>query len=152
MPVDAAATGAGRLGFVWRVPFGVVGAITPFNAPINLLVQKVAPAIAAGNAVVVKPALVGDWDAFRARPLEEKVDAIQRFHRELGPLFDAIYRVRIKDLEETGRREVAADVAKYFGVARSFLSAPVRFPPVCHRRKYGCGYRGCCGRRPAAAG
>jgi acyl-CoA reductase-like NAD-dependent aldehyde dehydrogenase len=59
IPLDAAATGAGRFGFTRRVPYGVVGAITPFNAPANLLIQKVAPAIAMGNAVVVKPAPQG---------------------------------------------------------------------------------------------
>lgn len=55
LPMDAVANGVGRLGLVRRVPYGVVAAITPFNAPINLLVQKVAPALAAGNAVVAKP-------------------------------------------------------------------------------------------------
>jgi acyl-CoA reductase-like NAD-dependent aldehyde dehydrogenase len=47
------------------VPYGVVAAITPFNAPINLLVQKVAPALAAGNAVVVKPHPAGTRTAQR---------------------------------------------------------------------------------------
>ena len=56
LPVDSTPMGAGRMGFTRRIPYGVVGAITPFNAPANLLVQKVAPAIAMGNAVVVKPA------------------------------------------------------------------------------------------------
>jgi len=55
LPLDAVAAGVGRHGLVRRVPYGVVAAITPFNAPVNLLVQKVAPALAAGNAVVVKP-------------------------------------------------------------------------------------------------
>ncbi len=59
LPLDIAAQGAGRHGFTRRVPYGVVGAITPFNAPANLLVQKVAPALAMGNAVVVKPAPQG---------------------------------------------------------------------------------------------
>jgi acyl-CoA reductase-like NAD-dependent aldehyde dehydrogenase len=49
------AGGAGRFGFTTRIPFGAVAAITPFNAPVNLLVQKLAPAIAMGNAVVAKP-------------------------------------------------------------------------------------------------
>ncbi len=44
-----------RLGFTIREPIGVVGAISPFNFPLNLLLHKVAPAIAAGNTVVVKP-------------------------------------------------------------------------------------------------
>jgi acyl-CoA reductase-like NAD-dependent aldehyde dehydrogenase len=55
LPLDAVEAGVGRFGFTRRVPFGVVGAVTPFNAPANLLLQKVAPALAAGNAVVVKP-------------------------------------------------------------------------------------------------
>lgn len=65
VPVDAAATGAGRWGFTRRVPYGVVAAITPFNAPINLLVQKLAPALATGNAVVVKPHPAGTRIALR---------------------------------------------------------------------------------------
>lgn len=56
VPVDVTPTGAGKFGFTRRAPYGVVGAITPFNAPANLLVQKVAPALAMGNAIVVKPA------------------------------------------------------------------------------------------------
>ncbi len=59
VPLDAAAQGAGHFGFTRHVPYGVVAAITPFNAPINLLVQKLAPALAAGNAVVAKPAPAG---------------------------------------------------------------------------------------------
>jgi acyl-CoA reductase-like NAD-dependent aldehyde dehydrogenase len=39
-----------------RVPYGVVGAISPFNFPLNLVAHKLGPAIAAGNAVVLKPA------------------------------------------------------------------------------------------------
>lgn len=46
----------GRLGFTIREPVGVVACITPFNAPFNLICLKAGPAIAAGNAVIVKPA------------------------------------------------------------------------------------------------
>jgi acyl-CoA reductase-like NAD-dependent aldehyde dehydrogenase len=59
LPLDAAATGAGRFGFTTRMPYGVVAAVTPFNGPANLLIQKVAPAMAMGNAVVVKPSPPG---------------------------------------------------------------------------------------------
>lgn len=48
--------GVGYVGFYVRRPVGVVAAITPFNFPLNLVAHKVAPAIAAGNAVVLKPA------------------------------------------------------------------------------------------------
>jgi acyl-CoA reductase-like NAD-dependent aldehyde dehydrogenase len=56
VPMDAAAAGAGKLGVMLRVPYGVVGAISPFNFPLNLVAHKLGPAIAAGNAVVLKPA------------------------------------------------------------------------------------------------
>lgn len=59
VPVDAVSAGAGCFGFVQRIPYGIVAAVTPFNAPINLLLQKVAPAVAAGNAVIAKPAPPG---------------------------------------------------------------------------------------------
>jgi acyl-CoA reductase-like NAD-dependent aldehyde dehydrogenase len=59
LPLDAAATGAGRFGFTTRIPYGVVAAVTPFNGPANLLIQKVAPALAMGNTVVVKPSPPG---------------------------------------------------------------------------------------------
>jgi acyl-CoA reductase-like NAD-dependent aldehyde dehydrogenase len=56
VPMDASAAGVGKLGVVMRVPFGVVGAISPFNFPLNLVAHKLGPALAAGNAVVLKPA------------------------------------------------------------------------------------------------
>ena len=56
VPIDAAEVGEGRLAFTLRVPIGVVGAISPFNFPLNLVAHKVAPAIAAGCPVVLKPA------------------------------------------------------------------------------------------------
>jgi acyl-CoA reductase-like NAD-dependent aldehyde dehydrogenase len=56
VPMEAGAAGEGKLGMVIRVPYGVVGAISPFNFPLNLVAHKLGPAIAAGNAIVLKPA------------------------------------------------------------------------------------------------
>jgi len=56
VPLDAIPSGEGKVGFAMRVPIGVVGAIAPFNFPLNLVVHKLAPAIAAGCPVVLKPA------------------------------------------------------------------------------------------------
>jgi acyl-CoA reductase-like NAD-dependent aldehyde dehydrogenase len=56
VPMDAAQSGEGKLGFTLRTPIGVVGAISPFNFPLNLVAHKIAPALAAGCAVVLKPA------------------------------------------------------------------------------------------------
>ena len=56
VPMDASSAGEGKIGFTRRVPAGVVAAITPFNFPLNLVLHKLAPSIAAGCAVVLKPA------------------------------------------------------------------------------------------------
>ena len=56
VPMDASQAGEGKLGFTLRRPIGVVGAISPFNFPLNLVAHKLAPALAAGCAVVLKPA------------------------------------------------------------------------------------------------
>jgi acyl-CoA reductase-like NAD-dependent aldehyde dehydrogenase len=56
VPMDASPAGVGKLAYTMRVPIGVVGAITPFNFPLNLVGHKIAPALAAGCAVVLKPA------------------------------------------------------------------------------------------------
>jgi acyl-CoA reductase-like NAD-dependent aldehyde dehydrogenase len=96
VPVDAAQNGAGHFGFTRHVPFGVVAAITPFNAPINLLVQKVAPAIAAGNAVVAKPAPAG------IRVAVALADALVRAGLPAG-LFNVL----------TGDKEAAVQLVKH---------------------------------------
>jgi acyl-CoA reductase-like NAD-dependent aldehyde dehydrogenase len=56
IPMDAVPAGEGYFGFWQRRPVGVIAAISPFNFPLNLVAHKVAPALAAGNSVVLKPA------------------------------------------------------------------------------------------------
>jgi acyl-CoA reductase-like NAD-dependent aldehyde dehydrogenase len=56
VPMDASQAGEGKLAFTLRRPVGVVAAISPFNFPLNLVAHKLAPALAAGCAVVLKPA------------------------------------------------------------------------------------------------
>lgn len=69
VPLDVTPAGTRHIGYVRHIPYGVVAGITPFNAPVNLLVQKVAPAIAAGNAIVVKPAPAGTRTALKLAEL-----------------------------------------------------------------------------------
>jgi succinate-semialdehyde dehydrogenase/glutarate-semialdehyde dehydrogenase len=57
VPIDGAPGQEHRMAFTIRSPVGVVCAITPFNSPLNTVIHKVAPALAAGNAVVLKPAM-----------------------------------------------------------------------------------------------
>lgn len=56
LPLDGVPAGEGYFGFWTRRPVGVIAAISPFNFPLNLVAHKVAPALAAGNSVVLKPA------------------------------------------------------------------------------------------------
>ena len=56
IPMDLASHGEGRIGLTRRVPIGPIAAIAPFNFPLNLVAHKLAPALAAGNPVVLKPA------------------------------------------------------------------------------------------------
>ena len=56
VPMESSSAGAGKLGIILREPVGVVGAISPFNFPLNLVAHKLAPALAAGCPVVLKPA------------------------------------------------------------------------------------------------
>lgn len=55
IPMDAASGGIGRIGYYVREPIGIVAAITPFNFPLNLVAHKVAPAVAAGCPILLKP-------------------------------------------------------------------------------------------------
>src|SRR5919204_395645 len=72
VPMDAAQAGEGKLAFTLRRPIGVVGAISPFNFPLNLVAHKLAPALAAGCAVVLKPASQTPLSALLLAELEEE--------------------------------------------------------------------------------
>src|SRR3989454_2304689 len=72
VPMDAAQAGEGKLAFTLRRPIGVVGAISPFNFPLNLVAHKIAPALAAGCAVVLKPASQTPMCALLLAELEEE--------------------------------------------------------------------------------
>jgi acyl-CoA reductase-like NAD-dependent aldehyde dehydrogenase len=65
VPMDASHGGEKRMGFYIRTPVGVIAAISPFNFPLNLVAHKVAPALAAGNTVVLKPATSTPLTAIR---------------------------------------------------------------------------------------
>ncbi|HET8653279.1 MAG TPA: aldehyde dehydrogenase family protein [Gaiellaceae bacterium] len=72
VPMDASQAGEGKLAFTLRRPLGVVGAISPFNFPLNLVAHKIAPALAAGCAVVLKPAGQTPLSALLLAELEQE--------------------------------------------------------------------------------
>ncbi|PKL67566.1 MAG: lactaldehyde dehydrogenase [Methanobacteriales archaeon HGW-Methanobacteriales-1] len=65
VPVDAGIGGKGFMAFTLKIPLGVVGAITPFNYPLNLAIHKIAPALAAKNTVVLKPSALAPLTALK---------------------------------------------------------------------------------------
>src|SRR5262249_3481089 len=70
--MEASQAGAGKLGFTIRQPIGIVAAISPFNFPLNLVAHKIAPALAAGCAVVLKPASQTPLSALLLAELERE--------------------------------------------------------------------------------
>ena len=72
IPMEGSQAGEGKLAFTIRVPIGVVGAISPFNFPLNLVAHKIAPALAAGCPVVLKPATQTPLSALLLAELEEE--------------------------------------------------------------------------------
>jgi acyl-CoA reductase-like NAD-dependent aldehyde dehydrogenase len=72
IPMNASQAGEGKLAFTLRRPVGVVGAISPFNFPLNLVAHKIAPALAAGCAVVLKPASQTPLSALLLAELEDE--------------------------------------------------------------------------------
>lgn len=72
VPMDASPVSAGRFGFYLRAPIGIIGAITPFNFPLNLVAHKVAPAMASGNSMVLKPATKTPLSSIKLAELMEE--------------------------------------------------------------------------------
>jgi len=72
VPMEASQAGEGKLAFTLREPIGIVGAISPFNFPLNLVAHKIAPALAAGCAVVLKPASQTPLSALLLAELESE--------------------------------------------------------------------------------
>src|SRR6266480_5793088 len=72
VPMESAQAGEGKLGFTIRKPIGVIGAISPFNFPCNLVAHKLAPALAAGCPVVLKPASATPLSALLLAELEHE--------------------------------------------------------------------------------
>ncbi len=72
VPIQGTQPGSGHIAWTVRVPIGIIGAISPFNFPLNLVAHKLAPAIAAGCAVVLKPASSTPVTALRLAAILEE--------------------------------------------------------------------------------
>ena len=123
LPLDAAPGGAGRIGFTLRVPCGVVAAISPFNFPLHLVCHKVGPALAAGNAVVIKPASDTPLSALKLVEVlleaglpPQAVACLTGPGAEVGDCLCADKRVR--KITFTGSYEVGEHICKVAGMKK----------------------------------
>ena len=123
VPLDAAPGGAGKFGFTLRVPCGIVAAICPFNFPLNLVTHKVGPALAAGNAVLIKPA--GNTPLTALKLVEVLLEAgvppqavacLTGPGSELGQAICTDHRVR--KISFTGSHSVGESICRMAGVKR----------------------------------
>src|SRR3954454_13397652 len=139
LPLDAGA-GAGlhRLGFTLRQPCGVVVAITPFNFPLLLVLHKIAPALAAGNAVVLKPARQTPRTALKLVEILLEAglepEAISCLTGSGGQLGDALCAdPRVRQISFTGSTATGEGIARVAGVKKLSLelgaSCPVAILP-----------------------
>jgi acyl-CoA reductase-like NAD-dependent aldehyde dehydrogenase len=123
LPLDGCSYGGARLGFTLRVPCGVVVAITPFNFPLNLVSHKVGPALAAGNAVVLKPASDTPLSALRLVEILLEAGlpplAISCLTGSGGVIGDLLASdPRVRKISFTGSREVGEHICKTAGIKR----------------------------------
>ena len=117
VPMDASQAGEGKLAFTLRPPIGVVGAISPFNFPLNLVAHKLAPALAAGCAVVLKPASQTPLSALLLAELETEaglppgwVNVLVGPASEIGDVL--IEDERVKAITFTGSGPVGWKIAE----------------------------------------
>jgi succinate-semialdehyde dehydrogenase/glutarate-semialdehyde dehydrogenase len=126
VPLDGAPGQANRLGFTIRVPRGVVAAITPFNSPLNTVAHKIAPALAAGNTVVLKPASATPLSASLLCELlldaglpPAHLNLVQGGGREVGQWLTSDPDVAFYTF--TGSTEVGRDIQQAIGLRRASL-------------------------------
>src|SRR5438093_5064454 len=135
LPLDGAPGGAGKFGFTLRVPCGVVVAITPFNFPLNLVCHKVGPALAGGNAVIVKPASDTPLSALKLTEIlleaglpPEGINTLTGSGGEIGDRLVADRRVR--KITFTGSRDVGEHICKTAGIKRVTMELGSNAPVI----------------------
>lgn len=135
LPLDAQAGAAGKIGLTLRVPCGVVVAITPFNYPLLLVAHKVGPALAAGNAVVLKPAEATPLTALRLTSVlieaglpPHALQCLTGAGATLGPVLCADPRVR--KIAFTGSTAVGEAIARVAGIKKLSLELGSNAPLI----------------------
>jgi glyceraldehyde-3-phosphate dehydrogenase (NADP+) len=135
LPFDSRVGSEHRVGYYFRVPVGVVAAITPFNDPLAMAAHKLGPALAAGNAVVFKPASATPLSALQlAEDLmaaglpDGRVNVITGRGEEIGPALVADPRVRLVTF--TGGVETGERIARAVGIKKVSMELGSNSPVI----------------------
>ncbi|HWB97807.1 MAG TPA: aldehyde dehydrogenase family protein, partial [Bryobacteraceae bacterium] len=126
IPMDAAPAGKGRMAMTVREPVGVIGAITPFNFPLNLAMHKIGPAIAGGNTVVHKPASATPISAVRMAAIFQEcglpAGALNVITGPGGAVGDQlVFDPRVAMITFTGSVDVGLHIRNLAGIKRVTL-------------------------------
>ncbi|MCX6549914.1 MAG: aldehyde dehydrogenase family protein [Acidobacteria bacterium] len=135
LPFDSRPGSENRAGYFFRFPVGVVGAITPFNDPLSMACHKVGPAIAAGNAVVLKPGTATPLSALRlAQDLVAaglpagRLNVVTGHGRELGDAIASSPRVRLVTF--TGGVETGVHITRVAGIKKLSMELGSNSPVI----------------------
>ncbi|EGA89831.1 NADP-dependent glyceraldehyde-3-phosphatedehydrogenase [Planococcus donghaensis MPA1U2] len=135
IPFDQSPGSESRIGYFYRFPIGVIAAITPFNDPLNLVAHKIGPAIASGNAIVVKPATVTPLsalllaEAFSFAGLPAKVLSVITGHgREIGDALVTHPAVRMVTF--TGGLEAGEQIVSKAGLKKISMELGSNSPVI----------------------
>ena len=135
VPLDSTPSGVGKLGLTLRVPCGIVAAITPFNFPLNLVAHKVGPAIAGGNAVLLKPASDTPLSSLKLVELlleaglpEDSIACVTGSGTMLGKAICSDSRIR--KISFTGSAEVGEQICTLAGLKRITMELGSNSPVI----------------------
>jgi acyl-CoA reductase-like NAD-dependent aldehyde dehydrogenase len=135
VPVDGAPAGKGRWAMTIREPLGVIGAITPFNVPLNLALHKVGPALAGGNSVVHKPSELTPLSALHLASLFHEAGAPAGAYNVITGDGAAIGQTMVKDprirmITFTGSVAVGKEIRANAGLKRVTLELGGNCPVI----------------------
>ncbi|MFC2947902.1 aldehyde dehydrogenase family protein [Virgibacillus sediminis] len=138
VPVDAVPGSENRMAYTVRVPVGVVGAITPFNFPINLVAHKIGPALAAGNAAVLKPASATPVSALKLAELFQKAGLPAGLLNVVVGSGSVVGKqmqedARISTYTFTGSAEVGLKIKQNTGLNKLILELGNNSPVIIHK-------------------
>ncbi|MCM3550929.1 aldehyde dehydrogenase family protein [Alkalihalobacillus clausii] len=135
IPFDQSPGGTGRFGYYERHPLGIIGAITPFNDPLNLVAHKIGPAIAAGNAIVLKPATATPLsalllaEAFMEAGLPKGILSVMTgLGSEVGDVL--ITHPDVRMVSFTGGMEAGLEIAKKAGLKKKSMELGSNSPVI----------------------